>query len=207
MGLTTSNLLQQLNMVYQGYEVQQFQEGSHEIKVKIQYPQSKRQTLDNLKYAQIRLSNDKLVPLNAVANISTRYVSKNIERMNRNRVNVITADVDKTAASPEEIIDKLDSDLFKSLQNKYRDLNIVLSGQQQEQEQISNSLYSVFAIALIGIYALLAIPLNSYFPATADHVHNPIWYCGRLDGTLNPRDTHQYTFSVWNACINRGRRE
>nr|WP_242441559.1 efflux RND transporter permease subunit [Vibrio tasmaniensis] len=184
MGLTTSNLLQQLNMAYQGYEVQQFQKGSHEIKVKIQYPRAKRQTLDNLKYAQIRLSNGKLVPLNAVANISTRYVSKNIERMNRNRVNVITADVDKTIASPEEIINKLDSDLFKRLQNKYRDLNIVLSGQQQEQEQISNSLYSVFAIALIGIYALLAIPLNSYFQPLLIMCTIPFGIVGALMGHL-----------------------
>ncbi|MEZ8806528.1 efflux RND transporter permease subunit [Vibrio atlanticus] len=184
MGLTTSNLLQQLNMAYQGYEVQQFQKDSHEIKVKIQYPRAKRQTLDNLKYAQIRLSNGKLVPLNAVANISTRYVSKNIERMNRNRVNVITADVDKTIASPEEIIDKLDSDLFKRLQNKYRDLNIVLSGQQQEQEQISNSLYSVFAIALIGIYALLAIPLNSYFQPLLIMCTIPFGIVGALMGHL-----------------------
>ncbi|MFA0159535.1 efflux RND transporter permease subunit [Vibrio sp. 10N.261.46.A3] len=184
MGLTTANLLQQLNMAYQGYEIQQYQQGSHEIKVKIQYPHSKRQTLDNLKYAQVRLGNGKLVPLNAVANISTRYVSKNIERINRNRVNVITADVDKTIASPEDIINNLDGHLFKELQKKYRDLNIVLSGQQQEQEQISNSLYSVFAIALIGIYALLAIPLNSYFQPLLIMCTIPFGIVGALMGHL-----------------------
>lgn len=184
LGLTTSNLLQQLNFAYQGYEVQNFQKGEHEVKVKIQYPEERRKSIADLNYAKIRLSDGKVVPLTSVADISTRYVSKNIERIDGERVNVITADVDKDTASPDQVFLRLENTVFKELKDNHRDLQIVISGQQKEQEEISNSFYSVFTIALIGIYALLAIPLKSYFQPVLIMCTIPFGIIGALLGHL-----------------------
>ncbi|EMK3321280.1 efflux RND transporter permease subunit [Vibrio vulnificus] len=184
LGLTTANLIRQLNFAYQGYDVQRYQKGEHEIKVKIQYPEDKRKTLVDLQYANIRLNNGNVVPLTSVVDISTKYVSKNIERIDRERVNVITADVNKDLVSPEQVIADLEFHLFSKLKSNYRDLRIVISGQQKEKEEISSSFFSVFTIALISIYALLAIPLKSYFQPILIMCTIPFGIAGALMGHL-----------------------
>lgn len=162
MGLTTSGLLKQVRLAYQGYEIQRLQKGENEVKVKLQYPVKKRQSLDDLQYARIRLANGKVVPLSTVADISTKYVATSIERINQSRVNVITADVNKALISPSEIINSLDEGLFKQLKANHQDLEIVISGQQQQEAEVTQSFKGAFIVAAIAIYALLAIPLKSY---------------------------------------------
>ncbi|WP_414931268.1 efflux RND transporter permease subunit [Vibrio europaeus] len=184
MGLTTAMLLQQLNFAYQGYEIQRFQKGEHEVIVKIQYPEGKRKFLTDLEYAKVRLIDGKVVPLTSVAYISTRYVSKNIERINNERVNFITADLDKDVTSPEQVVANLEHFLYQELASKYRDLKFVVSGQQREQEEISNSFYNLFSIVLIAIYILLAIPLNSYFQPILIMCTIPFGIIGALVGHL-----------------------
>ncbi len=161
-GLTSSGLLEQVRLAYQGYEVQRLQKGENEVKVKLQYPVKKRQSLDDLQYARIRLANGKVVPLSTVADISTKYVATSIERINQSRVNVITADVNKSVISPSEVISRLEKGLFNQLKANHQDLDIVISGQQQEEAEVTQSFKGAFIVAAIAIYALLAIPLKSY---------------------------------------------
>ncbi len=163
MGLSSSDLIRQLQYAYQGFEVQRIQKGENEIKVKILYPDARRQSLADLEYANIRLADGSIVPLTSVASISTKYVSTKIKRLDYSRVNQVTADVDKSVTSPEAILVKLNNGIFKQLKQQYRDLDIVISGQQREKEEITSSFKGAFVVALLAIYALLAIPLKSYW--------------------------------------------
>ncbi|EPP4135616.1 TPA: efflux RND transporter permease subunit [Vibrio vulnificus] len=162
MGLTSSTLLEQIRLAYQGYEVQRLQQGQSEVKVKLQYPDEKRQSLGDLQYARIRLAGGQVVPLSTVAEISTKYVATSVERINQSRVNVISADVNKEVISPSEIMQSLNEGLFQQLKATYQDLDIVISGQHQDESEVTQSFQSAFMIAVMAIYMLLAIPLKSY---------------------------------------------
>ncbi|MCO4757819.1 MAG: efflux RND transporter permease subunit [Oceanospirillaceae bacterium] len=162
MGLTTAMLAQQIQQAYQGYEVQRIQRGRDEVKVKVRYPDEQRQRIDDLNNARVRTADGRVVPLSTVAELSSRYVATEIERIDRSRVAVITADLDKSVASPGEILASLDAELFGQLKRDYRDLAIHLGGEAQEEAETTNSLKGAFIVALIAIYALLAIPLKSY---------------------------------------------
>ena len=162
MGLTTAMLAQQIQQAYQGYEVQRIQRGRDEVKVKVRYPDEQRQRIDDLNNARVRTADGRVVPLSTVAELSSRYVATEIERIDRSRVAVITADLDKSVASPGEILASLDAELFGQLKLDYRDLKIHLGGEAQEEAETTNSLKGAFIVALIAIYALLAIPLKSY---------------------------------------------
>ncbi|MCV6609330.1 MAG: efflux RND transporter permease subunit [Amphritea sp.] len=162
MGLTTALLARQIQQAYQGYEVQRIQRGRDEIKVKVRYPLDQRQQLDDLERARIRTPDGRIIALRTVADISTRYVVDAIERIDRSRVAVITASVDKVTASPEEIIAIIDQQLLPQLQQDYPGLTIHFGGEAQEEAETTNSLKGAFLVAMIAIYALLAIPLKSY---------------------------------------------
>jgi multidrug efflux pump subunit AcrB len=162
MGLTTALLARQIQQAYQGYEVQRIQRGRDEMKVKVHYPQDQRQQLDDLQRARIRTPDGRTVALSTVADISTRYVADEIKRTDRSRVAVVTANVNKAIAAPAEIIASIDAQLLTQLQRDYPGLTIRFGGEAQEEAETTNSLKGAFLVALIAIYALLAIPLKSY---------------------------------------------
>lgn len=162
MGLTTVMLAQQIQQAYQGYEVQRIQRGRDEVKVKVRYPDEKRRRIDDLNNARIRTAEGRVVPLLTVAEISSRYVATEIERIDRSRVAVITADLDKAIAVPGEVLAAMEVELFEQLRQDYPGLSIQLTGEAQEEAETTNSLKGAFVVALIAIYSLLAIPLKSY---------------------------------------------
>ncbi len=182
MGLTVAALAQQIQFAYQGYEVQRIQRGRDEVKVKVRYPDTKRQRLDDLSNARIRTSDGRIIPLRTVADIQARDVATEIERIDRSRVAVISADLDKTIAAPAEILAALDSELLGKLRINYPDLSIHLGGEAQEEQETTNSLKGAFVIALIGIYALLAIPLKSYLQPVMIMTAIPFGIIGALIG-------------------------
>ncbi len=162
LGLSTADLARQVQQAYQGYEVQRFQRGKDEVKVKVRYPDRARSGFDDLAGARIRTADGRVLPLSSVAHISSRYVASDIERVNGSRVAIITADVDKTLAAPAEILASLEQELFPELRLQYPDLEIHLSGEASEEAETTASLKTAFVLALIAIYGLLAIPLKSY---------------------------------------------
>ncbi|WP_036551264.1 efflux RND transporter permease subunit [Neptunomonas japonica] len=162
MGLTTAMLAQQIQQAYQGYEIQRIQRGRDEVKVKVSYPDEQRRRIEDLEQARIRTPNGQIVQLRTVAHISTRYVSDEIEHIDRSRVAYISADLDKMVASPTEVLNSLDKQLLTQLQQDYPDLTVTFAGEAQEEAETTGSLKGAFLVALIAIYALLAIPLKSY---------------------------------------------
>lgn len=182
MGFSMQTLLEQIKLAYQGYEIQRVQQGENEVKVKIQYPEMQRQSLDDLQHARVRLSNGQVVPLSAVATITTKYVAIEIDRVNQNRVNLISADVNKTQISPDEILAHLQADIFPKLQHQYPDLDIVISGQKEEEDEVKRSFKGAFLVALVAIFALLAIPLKSYFQPVLIMCAIPFGIVGALLG-------------------------
>lgn len=181
-GLTIASLAQQIQFAYQGYEVQRIQRGRDEVKVKVRYPDNKRQHLDDLNNARIRTSDGQIIPLRTIADIEARYVATEIERIDRSRVAVISADLDKSIAAPAEILAALNNDLLQQLRINHPDLSIKLGGEAQEEQETTHSLKGAFLIALIGIYALLAIPLKSYVQPIMIMTAIPFGIIGALIG-------------------------
>lgn len=162
LGLTAEMLARQIQQAYQGYEVQRIQRGRDEVKVKVRYPDHQRRSFDDLNHAYIRLPDGQAIPLLAVAELHSGYVAGEIERINRNRVAVITADVDKAVADADEILEAMENEQFAALRLQYPGLEIALTGEAQEEAEATASLQLAFAAALLAIYGLLAIPLKSY---------------------------------------------
>ncbi|WP_261843592.1 efflux RND transporter permease subunit [Aliamphritea ceti] len=182
LGLTAQNIAAQIQQAYQGFEVQRFQRGQDDIKVKLRYPDNARRSIDNLSDARIRTSSGQVLPLESVARISSRYVTTNIYRVNRSRVAVISADVNKAIASPQLILDEMDTELFSQLRRDFPGVEIKLGGEAQEEAETRNSLQGAFLIALIAIYALLAIPLKSYLQPLMIMTAIPFGVVGALIG-------------------------
>jgi multidrug efflux pump subunit AcrB len=161
-GLTLQSLGEQVRNGFLGLEVQRFFLGRDEIRVMLRLPAEQRRSLDDLHSMPIKLANGNTVPFAAVAEAEFTPGFASIIRQNRERIQSISAEVYKAQASVEAIIADLRANVIPALEMQYPGLKIELGQSRQKQEQAMSDLWGYGALALLGIYALLAVPLRSY---------------------------------------------
>jgi len=74
----------------------------------------------------------------------------------------LTADVDISQADPQAIISELQSNYIPQLLAQHRSVKLGLDGISKELKNLMLGLMKGFALALLLIYLLMAIPLKSY---------------------------------------------
>ncbi len=162
LGLTLSDLARQVRQAFYGEEAQRIQRGRDEVKVMVRYPAHQRRSLGDLEKMRIRSASGREVPFSTVASSELGRGFATIRRIDRNRSISVTAEVDETKATANEILTDLEGSFLPQLVQKYPRLNYSLEGQQRQQRDTLGSLMNGFAMAMIIIYVLLAIPLKSY---------------------------------------------
>ena len=85
-----------------------------------------------------------------------------ITRQNRERIQLISTEVFKDEANVENILDDLRATVIPELEAQYPGSRIESGQSRQKQEETLSMLWGYGALAMLGIYALLAIPLRSY---------------------------------------------
>ena len=97
----------------------------------------------------------------ATAELGRGYAT--IQRADRQRIINVSADVDQSKANANEILARLSATTLPQLAADFPGLSYSLEGEQREQSETFGGLARGFVLALVGIYALLAIPFRSYF--------------------------------------------
>jgi multidrug efflux pump subunit AcrB len=162
LGLTLSDLGQQVRQAFYGEEVQRIQRGRDEIKVMVRYPPEERRSLGNLENKRIRTFGGIAVPFSAAAKATLGRGYSTIERTDRRRTISITADVDESKANANELLTDITINILPPLIADYSGVSYSLEGEQRDQSEALGSLRNGFILALFIIYALLAIPFRSY---------------------------------------------
>ncbi|OAH99031.1 efflux RND transporter permease subunit [Methylomonas methanica] len=162
LGLRLEQLAEQVRQGYYGAEVHRFLRGRREVKVMVRYPLEQRQSLDALKAQPVRLPNGSSVPLNDLAEIKLVQGYSRLNREDRHRVLKVQARVDPTKADVNGIYAALESGALPRLEQAFPGLNVQIGQQRQEQEAMLAAFGKNTLIALLVIYALIAVPFKSY---------------------------------------------
>jgi len=162
LGLTLDDLSRQVRQAFYGEEAQRIQRGRDDVAVMVRYPRAQRRSLDDLENLRIRTPTGGEVPFYAVARADHGRGYANIKRTDRKRVIDVTADVDLTQTTPNEVMADLLPNVLPALLADYPGLTYDLGGEQREQRKTLAAVARTYTFALVLIYALLAIPLRSY---------------------------------------------
>ncbi|MCB1704441.1 MAG: efflux RND transporter permease subunit [Halioglobus sp.] len=162
LGLSTNDLAQQVLQSFSGQVVQRYQRNSDEIEVKVRYPEVQRRNPTDVINARVRTADGTVVPLSSVADVSYGYTRDSITRIDSKRAAYISADVDKEILSATELVNRLRSEVSPKLERQFPGLDIHFAGEAEEQAETATSMEKMFALALLAIYMLIAIPLRSY---------------------------------------------
>ena len=162
LGLTLNDLGQQVRQAFYGYEAQRIQRGKDDIRVMVRYPEDERRSLGDLEDMRIRTPEGIEVPFSSVASATLARGYTTIRRVDGQRVVTVTADVNRAITAPETIITALQNDVLPEILSRHPGVSYGLSGEAEERSESMGALLSSALLALLVIYALLAIPLQSY---------------------------------------------
>ncbi len=161
-GLTLADLARQTRQGFYGEEAQRVQRGREDIKVMVRYPEEHRRSLRTLESMRVRTPSGVEVPFSQVAEVEQGRGYATIERADRRRVIDVTADVDPAVANANQIMAVLRTGVLAEIAADYPQLRYSLEGEQREQRETLATLARSFGVALLVIYALMAVPLKSY---------------------------------------------
>ncbi|MGR5261852.1 efflux RND transporter permease subunit [Vibrio astriarenae] len=182
LGMDTATLSKQVLQSFGGDIVQRFQRGKDEVKVRVRYPEDARQTLADIESSSLRTPDGTVVPLTSVANVYSDYQQSEITRIDNQRAVYITASVDQGKIASNELVAQLQNSIVKQLNTDYPTVKIDFAGEAEQQKESTDSMQSTFVLALIGIFALLAIPLRSYVQPLIIMVAIPFGIVGAILG-------------------------
>jgi multidrug efflux pump subunit AcrB len=164
LGVTATNLAQQVRTAFFGSEAQRIQRGRDEVRVMVRYPESERHSLASLQNMMIRTANGTEVPFETVAEIIPGKSLPSIRRVDRKRIIQVSANGDAEQLDIESMEGEiLDVFLPELVATKYPGMEFGVRGfgaeARDNQREMILGIYFILAI----IYALLAIPFRSYF--------------------------------------------
>ncbi len=162
LGLTLNDLARQVRQGFYGAEAQRIQRGQDEVRVMVRYPRSDRRSLGHLENMRIRTPGGDEVPFSSVADAELGRGYSGIRRVDRKRVVNVTADVDKGLIGPQEVIKEVRREFMPDLLVRYPSVRYTLEGESREQKEALSSLSEGAGLAIVIIFALMAVPLKSY---------------------------------------------
>ncbi|RLQ21973.1 efflux RND transporter permease subunit [Seongchinamella sediminis] len=162
LGLSRYDLGSQVRHAFFGAEAQRIQRGIDEIKVMVRYPRADRENIASLNNMFIRTPQGDEVPFETVARLKVEQGLLKSTRIDFQRAAEVTAEADVAVVEPAKVTQEMTENVLPALVSKYPGLSWEISGLAEEESKLAISMGVGFALALFGIYALLAVPTHSY---------------------------------------------
>ncbi len=162
LGLTRYALGTQVRHAFYGAEAQRVQRGVDEVKVMVRYPRADREMTSSLASMFIRTPEGDEVPFDTVARLDITQGLLKTTHIDFQRASEVTAEANRDQVQPSKVIEEIEGHVIPGLLKKYPGLSYAVSGMADEERKLGVSLMFGFALAIFGIYALLAIPTKSY---------------------------------------------
>ncbi len=197
LGLTLDDVGRQVRSAFFGDEALRIQRGREDVRVYLRLPAEERDSIADIEGYLIRTPAGAEAPLARVAAAHFEDSVSSIRRKRGQRAVTITADLDPSVVTANEVAAILTETVLPNLASANPGLAYTFGGQQQQQVESVDALLRSFVLALFGIYALLAIPLGSYFRPILIMTIIPFGIVGAVLGHLIMGLSLSLTSSIW----------
>jgi multidrug efflux pump subunit AcrB len=149
----------------------------------VRLPESDRSTEQTVHDLLIRTPQGKYVPFREIAEVTRGRAYTTIDRRNGRRVVQVAADITPRSKAGEVLTDLKDN-VLPELMRQYPGLSYTFEGHQADIRESLASLKVTFVLALLAIYAMLAIPFGSYTQPLIVMLSIPFGIVGAFIGHL-----------------------
>jgi multidrug efflux pump subunit AcrB len=161
LGLTSNDVGRQVRDAFFGALAMRQLRGNNEIEVRVKLPYAERKDITNLENFMIRTPAGVEVPLLDVVEMEQREAFTSITRRDGRRVVNVGMDVEP-ANAVSRVLASIESDVLPQMRADFPGLTWTYEGSQADMRESTSSLWSGFSLAMMLIYALLAVAFSSY---------------------------------------------
>ncbi len=162
LGLSLDHVSRHLRAGYYGEEAVRFQRGRDDVRVRVRFPKDERRALAELERTRIRTPRGFEVPFLSVADVQYTQGYSSIQGSNGLRRLVVWASVDTNRIAPHEVLTDLSDNYMDTFIAGYPHLQWDVHGTAESNEETLGGLKSGFAIAVLGIFIIMATVFRSY---------------------------------------------
>ncbi len=181
LGLTSAEVGRQLRAAFESHRVQLFTENDAELEVNVSLPEAERNRLDTLYSLPITTPSGEVMPLPAVADVSSRRGIDRIQHRDARKAVNVYAYVDKKINTSMAIIEDLEKSVIPGILQQY-DVSYGLGEGSAEEAKILGDMMLGAVIGLMLIYLILAWIFASWSWPLAVMAAIPLGLTGALGG-------------------------
>jgi multidrug efflux pump subunit AcrB len=183
LGLTPADIGDQLRGAFYGSLALRLLRGMNEIEVRVKLPKEEREDLYHLEDLVIRTPTGAEAPLLDVVEVTHGEAFTSINRRDGRRVVNVSMDVEPKRAIGQ-VITAIETDVLPQLRRDYPGLTWSFEGNDAEMREATATLWGGFGLALVVIYALLAIAFRRYVQPLIVLVAIPFGIVGAVIGHI-----------------------
>ena len=161
-GIAAAALGRQVRQGFYGEEVQRFQRGRDDVRVLLRSPRDEVDTALGLAAMPVRRPDGVVAPLGEIAEISRESGESLIRRVQGSRAVTVSIDVDESVVFAEAVLARAQDEAFPAFEARFRGARFQVTGAAADAAEGQAALARNTLLAVLLIYALLAIPLGSW---------------------------------------------
>ncbi|NGP76119.1 efflux RND transporter permease subunit [Balneolaceae bacterium YR4-1] len=161
LGLTPADVGSQVRNAFYGALAMRQLRGTNEIEVRVKLPEEQRKDIYHLEDLVIQTPTGMEVPLLDVVSIEEGEAFTSINRRDGRRVVSVGMDAEP-ANAVTRVLESIQTDVLPQLRADFPGITWSFEGSQAEMRESTQALWGSFALAMMVIFALLAIAFRSY---------------------------------------------
>jgi multidrug efflux pump subunit AcrB len=184
LGLTEVDLAAQVRGAFFGAEASRQQRGRDELRVYVRLPKEERDSVHAIENLLVRTPAGGEIPLHQAAYVRQGRSFTEILRVDGRRTVTVTADIDPAVTTGNDIRSALAAGILPEVVADTPGLTFNFSGEQEAQAEAVGSLSKGLGIAMLAMYALMAVAFRSYLQPIVILAAVPFGMFGAVIGHL-----------------------
>ncbi|MFP4548854.1 MAG: efflux RND transporter permease subunit [Fidelibacterota bacterium] len=182
LGLSTSEVVNQVRSGFFGGQAQRLIRGIDEIKIWVRYDMKDRSSVQDLENMRIRTESGLEIPLEEIADFEIERGVMSINHIDGQRVVNVEADVANPNVSVPDILSDVEKNIMPGILEKYPEIMYSFEGENYENEKTINSIMAIVPAILILMFLIVSITFRSFTQAAIVFVLIPFSFVGVLWG-------------------------
>ncbi len=182
--LTLDQFAHQMRAAFFGVEALTVPRGREDVRVYVRLPEEERNSAADVEKYMVRMPGGGEVALGQIASVGFDRSPSTIHRIDGRRAVSVTANVDAIHATGRQVDDRVERDLLAPLEARDPDFAYAFGGERKQQDSINSALARSGFLALIVMYALMAIPFGSWVQPLIVLAAIPLGAVGALLGHM-----------------------
>lgn len=183
LGFTARDIALQVRAAFEGVIALRQQRGNNEVTVRVRLPEEDRKRLDTFENLVLRSPSGREVMLRDVVDVHDTQADSVIRHVNGRRTATISANITPSSATGL-MMETVETEIMPSFIANYSGLSWEFGGRQEDMRDSTSVMINGLLMALLGVYALLAIPFKSYSQPLIIMLSIPFGIVGAIIGHL-----------------------